>query len=124
MAVSFTKTSATPNRLVYKMVGDGAAAASTISKTNAQLLADCVAGPLKDLLAASYADTAAVQAVFGGGSVAVATDVQVATSGFISIVGPIFTASANKPVLGFGAVVPAASDAAFIVIEHKHSIVE
>jgi hypothetical protein len=124
MAISFTKTSATPNRLVYKMVGDGAAAANTISKTNAQLLADCVPGPLKDLLAASYADTAAVQAVFGGGAVEAATNVQVGTSGFIAIVGPIFTASANKPVLGFDAVIPAASDAAFIVIEHKHSIVQ
>lgn len=124
MAISFTKTSATPNRLVYKLVGDGASAASTVSKSNAQLLADCVAGPLKDLLSATYTDSAAVQAVFGGGSVAVATDVQVATSGFISIVGPIFTASANKAVLGFGGVTPAASDAAFVVIEHKHSLVE
>lgn len=124
MAISFTKTSATSNRLVYKMVGDGADAASTISKSNAQLLADAVDGPLKDLLAASYADTAAVQAVFGGGEVAVSTDVQVATSGFISLVAPIFTASANKPVLGFGGVTPANNDAAFIVIEHKHSIVQ
>ena len=124
MAIAFTVASATPNRLVYKLVGDGADAASTISKSNAQLLADCVDGPLKDLLAASYANTAAVQAVFGGGVVQVSTDPQVGTSGFIAIVGPIFTASANKPVLGFGGVTPANNDAAFIVIEHKHSIVQ
>lgn len=124
MPVGFTKVSATSNRLVYKMVGDGATAASSVSKSNIQLLADAVDGPLKDLIAASYADTAAVQAVFGGGSVEVSTNVQIGTSGFIALVAPIFTASANKPVLGFGGVTPANADEAFIVIEHKHSIVQ
>jgi hypothetical protein len=124
MAIAFTVAKATPNRLVYKFVGDGASAASTVSKSNAQLLADCVEGPLKDLIAASYADSAAVQAVFGGGDVEVATNTQIGTSGFIAIVGPIFTESANKPVLGFDAVVPANGDACFVVIEHKHSVVQ
>ena len=129
MAISFTKTSATPNRLVYKLIGDGAAAANTVGKTAAQLLADCVEGPLKELLNTAFASDAAVQAVFGGGEVEVKTNPQIGTSGFIAIVGPIFTASVvagfiGKPVLGFDAVVPANGDAAFIVIEHKHSIVQ
>lgn len=125
MAISFTKISASSNRLVYKLVGDGSARSSTVSKTNAQLLADCVAGPLKDLIAATYADSAAVQAVFGGGAVQVSSNLQVASSTAIATVAPIFNASSNLPVLAFSdAAAPAASDATFVVIEHKHSLVE
>lgn len=47
MAITYTKVSATPERLVYAVEGTDAAA---VIRTNAQLIADCVAGPLKSLL--------------------------------------------------------------------------
>lgn len=47
MANVATKRGASPNRLVYVVVGDGTVGGPTLD--NARLLADMVAGPLKDL---------------------------------------------------------------------------
>jgi hypothetical protein len=59
MAAAWTKKNSTPNRLLYLVVGDGTVAAT---RTSAQMLADADAGPLKDLLNATYADQAAMRA--------------------------------------------------------------
>ncbi len=50
---------ATPNKIVYLLTGDGTAAGPTI--TNATLLTDMVPGPLEDLFSATYADQAAMR---------------------------------------------------------------
>lgn len=60
MANTATKKFAGPHRLVYELVGDGTVVGPTIA--NATLLADMVAGPLKDLYNAAYANQAAMRA--------------------------------------------------------------
>ena len=49
----------TPYRVVYLLTGDGTVAGPTL--TNAVLLADMVAGPLKDIYNATYLNQAAMQ---------------------------------------------------------------
>jgi hypothetical protein len=46
MATTLTLTKATPHSLAYTMTGDGVAG----TRTGAQLVLDCVAGPLRNLL--------------------------------------------------------------------------
>lgn len=58
MANTATKKLATANRLRYLITGDGTVA---LVIANATLLADMVAGPLKDLFNAAYADQAAMR---------------------------------------------------------------
>lgn len=53
MANTATLKSATPNRLVYELAGDGTVAGPTIA--NATLLADAVTGPLENALNDTYA---------------------------------------------------------------------
>lgn len=62
MSTTITKKFASAHRLVYELSGDGTATDVDIS--NATLLADAVAGPLKDLLSASYANQAAARNAF------------------------------------------------------------
>ena len=59
MANTATLRSATPNRLVYELAGDGTVAGPTIA--NATLLTDMVAGPLENAYSASYANQAAMR---------------------------------------------------------------
>lgn len=58
MANAVTKKHATPHRLTYLVVGDGTV--DTV-RTSAELLADMVDGPLKDLFNAAYADQPAMR---------------------------------------------------------------
>lgn len=67
MANTATKVAATPNRLTYLLTGDGTVAGPTID--NATILADMVAGPLKNAWNATYANQAAMRtALLGGGA--------------------------------------------------------
>jgi hypothetical protein len=55
MAATLTKVSAAPHALKYSYVADGS---DTVIKTQTQLVADCAAGPLKELLRKSYSPAA------------------------------------------------------------------
>ncbi len=73
MAVTAVKKTASACRLTFLVTQDGTAG-STLILTNAVLQAACVAGPLKDALAAVYVTdgvsvTSAIQTVIGGGVV-------------------------------------------------------
>jgi hypothetical protein len=57
-----TLLTSTPYRLVYLLTGDGTVAGPTIA--SATLIADAVAGPLEDLLSATYANQAAMRFAF------------------------------------------------------------
>lgn len=60
MPTTFTKKHAGKHRLVYLAEGDGTVGPAT--RTNAELLADMEAGPLKDAFNATYANQAAMRA--------------------------------------------------------------
>lgn len=58
MANTETKKFASPHRLVYEIAGDGTASGTIAQAT---LAADCVAGPLKDLLTSALTTQAAMR---------------------------------------------------------------
>ncbi len=66
MANTATKVHASPNRLTYRLVGDGTVAGPTLA--NATLLADMVDGPLKDLWSLNFADQATMRNRLLGGA--------------------------------------------------------
>jgi hypothetical protein len=126
MAISYTKLSATPERLVYSVSGSDAAAAP---RTNAQLKADCVPGPLFDLLN-SFTLSVATQAEFSqliqligcpsGGPNAAAPAFSVAPlpeGG--GPTGPISLEVFQKVVPGMGESAPAL----ILSIQYLHSII-
>jgi hypothetical protein len=68
MANTATLVTSTPHRLVYLLTGDGTVTGPTIA--SATLITDAVAGPLEDLLSASYANQAAMRTAFLTGATA------------------------------------------------------
>jgi hypothetical protein len=126
MPITKTLNKSSPNRLVYLITGDGAATSLTID--SAALITDAVAGPLEDLLSASYANQAAMRSVFGGGNVELLVQVRAATnsnivSAQVDVDVDAVTAARPEVNLTFVAA-PANGDTAYLVIENKHSIVQ
>lgn len=125
MALTAAKVSASSNRLIYLLTGDGAASSATIASLT--LLADAVDGPLKDFLNDTYANQAAMRAVFGGGSVEMSIHARLATDANIGSLGvdvDVDAVTATKPEINVAGDVPALNDTAYLVLEHKHSIVQ
>lgn len=91
MALTITKFSATPERLVY--IVEGSDAANPATKTNAQLIADTVAGPLRDFLT-SFTLSGSSQAAFSQ-----AIQLSGVTSGGPNAASPAFS-TAPRPDAG------------------------
>jgi len=65
MAITAVLGRATPNTLLYSIAHDGAAG-DALTITNATLLADAVAGPLRDMLQQAAPDAATAARFLGG----------------------------------------------------------
>ena len=134
MAITKTLTKSSPNRLVYLITGDGAAATLTID--SAALITDASAGlpsalsegPLKSLLSASYANQAAMRSVFGGGNVELLVQVRSAVNSNIvsaQVDVDVDAVTATRPEVNLTFIAaPANGDTAYLVIENKHSVVQ
>ena len=126
MALTAAKLSASPNRLVYSLTGDGAATSATIA--SATLIADAVAGPLKDLLSASYGNQAAMRAVFGHGTVRINVAPRTLTTiNIAAIAADVDTdaTTATRPEVNVNSATAAANgDVALLTIEFQHSLVQ
>ncbi|MDP2310922.1 MAG: hypothetical protein Q8P18_33190 [Pseudomonadota bacterium] len=127
MANTATKKAATPYRLVYELVGDGTVVGPTI--TSAIMIADCAAGPLKDLLSASYASQALMRTSFLYGTPAeMRTQVQIAVNDVtaeknqISIDVDADAVTATRPEINV-AMSDTTGQTAILVIEYIHSII-
>ncbi len=127
MAVTAAKTSATPNRLSYLATQDGAAGVALVL-ASATLIADAAFGPLRNALSASYANQAAMRAVFVGGNVEITINPRLAAAaggateeGSWTSDVDVDAVTATRPEINIGA--PATAGTALIVIRHTHSLV-
>jgi hypothetical protein len=119
MALTATKVVADQYKITYLLTGDGAATAAII--TNATLVADAAGGALKNALSSAYANTAAVQAVFGAGKVRMW--VRPINDAFpVGVFGDTDAVSTTRPEINItAAVAPGAGDTAYLDIEFDHS---
>lgn len=126
MANTATLVTSTPYRLVYLLTGDGTVAGPTID--SATLIADAVAGPLEDLLSASYANQAAMRVAFLASDPARmlityrSTPVQTtAEQGLIVVDVDTDAVTATRPEINVG-MSDTTGQLAYLEIEYIHSI--
>lgn len=129
MANTATKISATPNRLTYRLNGDGTVLGPTIP--NATILADMVKGPLRDAWNKTYANQAAMRdALLGRGqgcSISIqlaATPVQTtAEQNLVTADVDVDAVTATKAELNI-AMSDTTGQIAYLHIEHDFSMVQ
>lgn len=126
MANTATKKFAGAHRLVYELVGDGTVVGPTIA--NATLLADMVAGPMKDLYNATYASQALMRAaLLYGNPGRILTQVQVAVNDVtaeknqVSIDTDTDAVTATKPEINI-TMSDTTGQIAVLTLEYVHSI--
>jgi len=128
MANTATLVTATPYRVVYLLEGDGTVAGPTIA--NATLLADMVAGPLKDVYNATYANQAAMRTACLTTAPARAL-VQLRTTGVdvtaernqITVDVDVDAVTATKPEVNIG-MSDTPGQFAYLTLECLHSIIK
>lgn len=120
MAITAAKVRADQYKLTYLLTGDGASTSLVIA--NSTLVADAIGGALKNALSGSYANTAAVQAVFGGGSVRMW--VRPINDAFpIGVFADTDAVTTTRPEINLtAATAPGNNDTAYLDIEFDHSI--
>jgi hypothetical protein len=118
----------TPNRCVFLLTSDGTG--SVVQPiTNATLLAAMVAGPLKDLWNATYADQAAMRLALMVNSASIRTQLRAVVNDTTGEKNQCLVdvdtdaTTPTKAELNFGMSDTAAQEA-LLVIEHVHSVVE
>lgn len=129
MANTATKITATPCHVVYLLTGDGTVAGPTLA--NATILADMVAGPLKDAWSATYANQGAMRnALLGMGAycrctiqlLATGTDT---TAQVNQVVADVDTdaVTPTKAEINFG-MSDTTGQLAMVTFEYVHSLVQ
>lgn len=128
MANTAVLAAATTHRLVYTLTGDGTVAGPTIA--SATLIADSAAGPLRDLLSASYATQALMRtAMLEGTPARILTSLRV---GAATALGPnaaqvaadvdVDAVTATRPEINI-TMSDTTGQVATLEIEYLHSII-
>lgn len=123
IVVSAAPVQTTSCKLTYLLTADGAPGPNAITLDNAALQTACTGGPLLNALNSTYADQAAMRAVFGGGSVRMW--VRPRSEAFaVGVDVDVDAVTATKPEVNVVTTGVLAAGTAYLDIEFVHSAVK